>query len=354
VKTLRPRRYRKLAASVATLALLIIACNDDGPTGPEGSLGVETAVVINSIDLSLTVFPVDSPQNRRAIGIAQAGSPVSVAVRKSIAVVPLGLLSAAAIVDLNSDVVTSVPLPANSGATGAAFFDDATVYVGNPGRNSVSKIDVTSGTADAEIEVGVFPQAIIASRFWVFVLNGELDENYQPARAGTITVIDPKGDTVRAIITLSGYNPSAAAFGPDGRLYVINSGSFGQGNGSLSVVDPVTLMEVEHDTGFGEFPGDIAVDESGLVYASSFAYGITVWNPSEGGFRFSPSNPLILGGHAISSGIGFDSEGALYSLIPGDCIAPSVAVRTDEDESTREIPVGVCPYDVAFTQVSDT
>ncbi len=350
---MRSKRHRRLSAAAATLALLLTACDDGGPTGPEGPVAVETAVVVNSIDLSITVFPVDSPQNRRAIGIAQAGSPVSVAVRKNIAVIPLGLLSAAAIVDLNTDGVTSVPLPANSGATGAAFFDDSTVYVGNPGRNTVSRVNVSSGVAEAEIEVGVFPQAIIASRFWVFALNGELDANYQPARAGTITVIDPKADTVRTTIVLSGFNPSAAAFGPDDRLYVINSGNFGQGDGSLSVVDPVALVEVDHEPGFGEFPGDIALDESGFVYASSFAFGIAVWDPAEGGFLFSPADPLVLGGYAISSGVGFDSDGRLYSLIPGDCIAPSVAVRSN-NVLTEEIGVGVCPYDLAFTQVDGT
>jgi len=347
---LRSKRYHRLSAAAVTLALLISACDDDGSTGPEGPVAIETAVILNSLDLSLTVFPVGSPQNRRAIGLAQAGSPVSVAVRNDIAVVPLGLLSAAAIVDLKADGVTSVPLPENSGATGVAFFDDSTVYVGNPSRNTVTRINVNRGTAEPEIEVGVFPQAIIASRFWIFVLNGELDANYQPTRPGTITVIDPKADTVRATIALSGFNPSAAAFGPDQRLYVINSGSFGQADGSLSVVDPVALVEVGHEPGFGEFPGDIAIDQSGFVHVSSFAYGIAVWNSVEGGFRFSPSDPLVLNGHATSSGVGFDSAGRLYSLIPGDCIAPSVAVRADND-LTEEISVGVCPYDLAFTGV---
>ncbi len=334
---------------VAALAVLLTACDDEGPTGPDGVVAVETAVVINSIDLSITVFPVDSPQNRRAIGLAQAGSPVSVAVRDNTAVVPLGLLSAAAVIDLATDDVTSVPLPENSGATGVAFFDDSTAYVGNPGRNTVTRINVASGSAAAEVDVGVFPQAIIASRLWVFVLNGELDANFQPARTGTITVIDPKADTVRKTIELSGFNPSAAAFGPDERLYVINSGNFGQADGSLSVIDPVALVEVEHEPGFGEFPGDVAVDESGLVYVSSFAYGIAVWNPAEGAFLFSPADPLELEGHTISSGVGFDSRGRLYSLIPGDCIAPSVLVRAT-DTSTETIGVGVCPYDIAFTE----
>jgi hypothetical protein len=345
--------YQRLGPVIVTLASLLAACGDEGPNGPDVSGPVETAVVVNSIDLSITVFPVDSPQNRRSIGIAQAGSPVSVAVRKNVAVVPLGLLTAAAVIDLTADQVTSVPLPANSGATGAAFFDDSTVYVGNPGRNTVTRINVARAVAETEIDVGIFPQAIIASRVWIFVLNGELDANFQPARAGTITVIDPKADTVRKTIALTGFNPSAAAFGPDDRLYVINSGSFGQADGSLSVVDPVALVEVEHEPGFGEFPGDIAVDNGGFVYASSFAYGIAVWDPAEGGFLFSPADPLVLDGHAISSGVGFDSGGRLYSLIPGDCIAPSVLVRAD-DNLTEEIGVGVCPYDLAITEVEGT
>jgi len=249
--------------------------------------------------------------------------------------------------------VTSVPLPENSGATGVAFFDDSTVYVGNPGRNTVTRINLASGMAEAEIEVGVFPQAIIASRFWVFVLNGELDANFQPARTGTVTIIDPKADTVRKTIELSGFNPAAATFGPDERLYIINSGSFGQADGSLSVVDPVALVEVEHEPGFGEFPGDVAVDGNGFVYVSSFAYGIAVWNPSEGGFLHTPADPLVLDGRTISSGVGFDSRGRLYSLIPGNCIAPSVLVRAD-DSSTEDIGVGVCPYDLAFTEAEGT
>ncbi len=63
---------------------------------------------------------------------------------------------------------------------------------------------------------------------------------------------------------------ATAAFGPDGMLYIVNSGAFGQSNGSLSVVDPANLREVEHHAGFGEFPGDIAFDAAGRAYVSSF------------------------------------------------------------------------------------
>ena len=55
-----------------------------------------------------------------------------------------------------------------------------------------------------------------------------------------------------------------------------------------------------------------------------------------------------------SSGVGVDSDGRLYTLIPGDCIAPSVAIRLDATFNLdRAIDVGVCPIAVTFTRVED-
>jgi hypothetical protein len=120
------------------------------------------------------------------------------------------------------------------------------------------------------------------------------------------------------------------------------------------VVDPATLEEVEHYAGFGEFPGDITFDDAGHAYISSFAYGIAVWDAVGDSFINPPDDPLVADGHTISSGVGVDSDGRLYTLIPGDCIAPSVAVRLDATlVFDREIEVGVCPIDVTFTRVEE-
>jgi hypothetical protein len=340
-----------IALAVA-LALGSVACDDDNPTGPVVPAGVETALVVNSIDLSVTVFPVDSIDARRTIGLAQAGSPVSLAARGSHAVAPMGFLSSAVVVDLASGDVTSVALPDNSGATGVDFINDSIAYVANPNLNTVSPINVFAATTGAQIDVGGFPQGVIASSDRVFVLNAELDETFRPAKVGGVSVIDPSTNAVVSTIILSGFNPSAAAFGPDGQLYVVNSGTFGQGDGSLSVIDPTTLEEAEHHPGFGEFPGDIAFDASGIAYVSSFSYGIAIWDAAADTFIRSPSDPLVVEGYPISSGLGFDSDGRLYTLIPGDCIAPSVAYRVN-DGGTEEIGVGVCPIDIAFAQVEE-
>ena len=343
----------KTLAIVTALTFATVACDGDAPTGVENGVpGVETAVVVNSMDLSVTVFPVDSPQMARAIGLAQAGSPVSVAVRQGRAVVPLGLLSAAAVIDLAIGDVHTIPLPENSGATGVAFFNDSIAYVANPGLNTVSPINVFDGTAADEIAVGIYPQGVTATSDRVLVLNAELDETFRPVRTGAISVVDPTSNTEVSAILLSGFNPSVAAFGPDGLLYVVNSGTFGQGDGSLSVVDASTLSEVEHHAGFGEFPGDIAFSPVGHAYVSSFSYGIAVWDTEADTFIRPPSDPLRLQGSSTVSGVGFDSQGRLYTLIPGDCTAPSVALRFNPDLSfDREINVGVCPIAIAFTHV---
>ena len=343
----------KTLVIVTALTLGVVACEGDGPTGVENGVpGLETAVVVNSMDLSITVFPVDSPSMVHTIGLAQAGSPVSIAVREGRAAVPLGLLSAAAVIELATGDVQTIPLPENSGATGVAFLNDSIAYVANPGLNTVSPLNVLDRTAAAEIAVGIYPQAVAAASDHVLVLNAELDETFRPAREGAISVIDPAANTEVAAILLSGFNPSAAAFGPDGLLYVVNSGSFGQGDGSLSVVDVSALSEVEHHTGFGEFPGAIAFGPTGHAYISSFSYGVAVWDAQGDTFIRSPSDPLPLPEPNAVSGVGFDSYGRFYALKPGDCIAPSVALRFNPDLSfDREISVGVCPIAIAFTHV---
>jgi DNA-binding beta-propeller fold protein YncE len=337
--------YVRLSLALAlALALALTAC-DDSSTGLEPLPDFEKLVVVlNSIDLSLTVFPVDSPSEARTIGLAATGSPVTLAARDSLAVVPMGFLATTAIADLVTGEVWTVPLPAGSGATGVAFANDSIVYVANPNLNTVSRINVFSKTHEREIAVSSFPHAVIAHAGRVFVLNAELDLSFRPARQGNISVIDIGSDSVVANILLTGFNPTAAAWRGE-ELYVVNAGTFGQGDGSLSVVNQNTLLETGHFPDFGEFPGGIAFDIHADAYISSFSYGLALWDASADSFIASPSNPIVVDGHTISSAVAVDSDGRLYTLIPGDCIAPSVVLRTD-GASVEEIDVGVCPIDI--------
>lgn len=337
------------------LALLtgLAGCDRDEIVGG-GLRPREVVVVLNSIERSLTVFsPVPSGLDD-VIGLGAAGSPVQGAVRDSIVVVPMGTFSAALVINLTNNRVRSIPLRGGSGATGVAFFDDSIVYVTNPNLNTVSRINVRTGIATQEVFTTVYPQAVVTVDDRVWVLTAELDINFQPTRAGRVTVIDDETRSATDTIELSGFNPAAGTMGPDGRVYIINSGTFGQADGSLSVVDPITLAEVEHHEGFGEFPGALAFGTDGDLYISSFSYGVAVWDPDTDAFVNSPDDPLDLEGLSSVSDVGFDDSGRFYAAVPGDCISPGEVIRVAADFSPSSrlvIPAGVCPIAVMFTEV---
>jgi hypothetical protein len=342
---------RTLLGSIVFVSCVLVAC-DGAPVLVEVPRSQEVAVVVTSRDRALTVIPIDSLGGSYSIGLGPDGSPVSVAVRGNLAVVPMGALPAAVVVDLaQRRVNTTIALPLNSGATGVAFVNDSIALVGNTNLNSVTPINVRRGTSSAAIAVGAFPQAMISSGDTVFVLNAELGPDFNPRRSGTISVI--AGNPLRVVrtIDLTGLNPSAAIWGRDGLLYVVNSGTFATPSGSLSVVDWRSPRETRHD-GFGSFPGGIAAGADGRVYVASFNYGLAVWDPVTRAFVRAPSSAVQPGGIASSAGVGVDSRGRVYSLKP-ECRNPSAVFRlTATFGVEREFNVGICPIAIAFTRMT--
>ncbi len=331
-------------------AVFLAACSGDGtePLPPETA---EVGVVLGSVDLSLTIFEVEDPKQTQLVGLAPAGSPVTLAVRGELAAVPLGFVPAVAVVDLKEGVVLwTVGLPEGSGATGVAFLNDSIVLAANPNLNSVTPINVFAGTRGSDIQVGRFPQAIVVEGGRAFVLNAEL-EDFVPDGPATVSVIDIETLTVTSTIQLSGENAATGGVGPDGRLYIVNSGSFGAANGSLSVVNLTSLSEAEYHAGFGDFPGSLALGPSSRAFVGAFSYGVVVWDTSLDAFIRGPTEALTPGGVASTSGVGFDEAGRLYTLTP-DCQGPSTANRHDRMfEVDVTIPVGICPFAIAFTTI---
>jgi hypothetical protein len=345
MKTCRIRQF--------SVALLLIAAACDDSSGPATPSGQEFAVIVSSSDRLLTVFPVDSPQNVFTIGVGAAGGPVTVAARKQFAVVPLGTFPAAAVVDLvQRRVAFTVPLPPGSGATGVAFVNDSIALVANSSLNTVSPINVLRGTSGTAIAVGNYPQAIVSSGDTAYVMNGELGPNFQPLGPGKVSVITGNPLRVVGTVNLTGNNTSAGAVGRDGLLYVINPGAFGQGNGSLSVVDRRTFTETRHDTGFGEFPGALAASPDGRLYIAAFGYGVAVYDPAARAFVQTPATAIKPGGIAGASGVGIDSSGRVYTLKP-DCRNPSSVFRLNSNLTVeREFPTGICPIGIVFTRIT--
>lgn len=349
-----PRQLRSFP-KLLLLALVawLPACSDDAPMGPDVSAR-EIGVVVTSTDIALTLFDVDDPTSSETVGLGADGSPVSLAVRGEYAAVPLGVVPAVAIVDLETaELESTVGLPEGSGATGAAFVNDSIVLVANPNLNTVTPVNVLAGSAGDEISVGRYPQAVVVENGRAYVLNGELDENFAPDGPSTITVLDAETFSVLDTIELSGQNAASGAIGPDGRLHVIQSGSFGASNGALSVVDLSSATEVAFEEGFGDFPGSIAVDGAGTVYVGAFGMGTVVWNGTTESFDRGSDDAVAPNGVPSTSGLGIDSEGRVYALEP-DCENPASAHRLGDDfQVETSIAVGICPFAIDFTEVEE-
>ena len=345
------RFFRRLAA-LAVLPFAAAACEGDGPNTPR--IAERLALTVNSEEKSLSLVPVDGGQGTqaRAVGLGAEGTPVGVAARGAFAVVPLGIYPFAAVVDLRTGTLTTrVPLPAGSGATGVEFVNDSIAVVANPGLNTVSPVNVLRGTAGAQVQVGTYPQAIVSDGARVYVLNANL-VNFAPAGPGSVTVLDGQLRVVKTV-QVSGLNPSAAAF-VGNRLYVLNSGSFGGSNGSLSVINLQTLAEESHHTGFGDFPSSIAASGAGELYVGIYGTGIVVWNPRDNAFRVPFASALRPGGSGTVGGLGFDHQGRLHTVNPGTCQTPGTMNRLTSDAVVdRTVTVGICPFGLAFADVPE-
>jgi hypothetical protein len=344
---------RTLASVPLAGALLLAAgCADTNAPLPAPQ---EVLLAVNSTANTLSIVPVDAPASAVAVELGgTTPTPVGVAARGGIAVVPMGLDNAVAVVDLRAaSVLRRVPLPANSGATGAAMVDDSIAYVGNPGINTVSRVNYLTG-ATAEVPVGVFPQGMVFARGKLFVLNGNL-VNFVPAGASWITVVDPftnaVADGIDSIPLTGEGNAGFGTVSGDGLLYVMSSGDFSGGEGRLSTIDPVGRTELASFSGFGTGPGSVASDGEARIYVSSVAEGLMVFD--------TDSNRVLRGaGQGVpvpsNSAVAVDSKRRVYAIESGPCSGgrPGVAhVFDSELAEVRTIPLGECPSGATVVQI---
>jgi hypothetical protein len=339
-------------AAVAVVAVAL-GCSDTIAPLPDPQ---EVLLAVNSTANTLSIVPVDAPNS--AVQVPLGGTtptPTGVSAREGIAIVPLGLDNAVAVVDLRSaTIMRTVPLPDNSGATGSAIVDDSIAYVGNPNINSVSRINYLTG-ATSEVPAGVYPSGLVFTRGKVFVINANLDETFSPAGPSWLTVIDPATNAapsgVDSIPLTGDGNAAYAAVGSDGLLYVMSTGNYFTGEGRLSVVDPLARTEVASFAGFGTGPGNVAADADARVFISSYTEGV---------MEFSlDSNKVIRGaGHGVpvpsNASVAVDSKGRVYGLETGPCSGGQVGkahvLDTDLAE-TGTIMLGECPVGSAVVQI---
>lgn len=341
---------------ITTLALAcsftLAACDDD-PVRPDGGADArDYGVVLNSTGLTLTVFPTEAPDSTVTIPLGADGTPSSLAVRDSFALVPLGVFPAVAVVDLDQgEVLHVIALPAGSGATGVAIVDDSLAFVANPELNTVSPVRYRDGVALDAIDVGVYPTALVAHDGRVYVLEANLVD-FVPDGPSTVSVIDAGTLEVDADFTLSGRNAGDALVSGDTVLYVLNRGDFGSDNGSVSVVRLPVAAESEHFDGFGAGTGTIAELEDGDLLVSSFVYGLAQFDARAEEFVTSPDVGAFPTGAENILAAAVDADGRLYAIDARDCAQPGAVYVWEgtlaDIGSAQPVTVGSCPLDLEF------
>jgi hypothetical protein len=183
------------------------------------------------------------------------------------------------------------------------------------------------------------------------VINANIDiaNDFQPIGPGTVTVLSATTLGTLGTVQLTGINPGSAAV-RDRTLFVLNSGTWGGGNSSLSVVNPLTRTQTARVDGFGNFPGSVTTAIGQGVYVAAYGTGVLVYNPDSQVMVRGVASPIIPSNLLPVSVVRFDGMGLLYSLHPGECLEPGTLVQSSPTGvPLAQISVGVCPFALDFT-----
>jgi hypothetical protein len=366
-------RLQSARLALLLAALLAAGCSDDGPSTPTPTAfldGTEDdpqiGLVVNSTGKALTLFQLGDPTEIREIpfGASAAITPVGFEVRGTSVLVPLGEAASVALVDLvDLSVERSFTFPTGN-ASGAAFADDNTAVIANLIDDYVGKVSLTQAD-DAitdTVSVAPAPTAVVVTGGRALVVSGNLDESFVPIGPGIITVVDLATMMPVDTVESGGTNTSAAALGPDGLLYVVNTGDF-VGDGTVTVIDPASVEVIETVGGFGPGPGAITIDEDGLAYVSGFSTGTVVWDTRTRTFVRDVANAVCarLEEEAETpcrgaSSAARASDGSVYQTFFGSApenLPPYVFVYSATYELVDSISAGVGPVAIQIREFGD-
>jgi DNA-binding beta-propeller fold protein YncE len=205
------------------------------------------------------------------------------------------------------------------------------------------------------VAVAAQPTAVAVVGDRALIISANLDANFLPIGNGIVTAVDAKTLQVLGTAQTGGTNPTDAAVGPDGLLYVVNTGDFVT-QGSVTIVNPATMQVVATISNMGVGPGAISIDSKGLAYVSSFIDGTRVWDTKTRTFVRGGNTPVCAkigtgecrGAFAATT----NAAGDLYQAFFGDSrqgLAPYIFVfKAGTFTLADSIGVGSGPSAVAI------
>lgn len=362
-RSTRARRSGQLIACMLLAAAA--ACGGDATAPPERGFldgtsdNHEIGLVLSSTSKTLTLFQLGSPATRKdiALGTSSTITPVGFSVGGHRAAVPLGNAASVALIDLENASVARYFIFASGNTTGSTFADDTTILAANTALGIVGRAHVgqASGAITNTVSVAPQPTEIAFTAGRALVVSANLDENFAPLGNGVVTAIDPETMQPLGTAEMGGTNSSAAAVGPDGLLYVVNTGNFVD-QGSLTIMDPAT-MQVEQTVGnMGVGPGAISIDADGIAYISGFFSGTLVWDTRTRAFVRGADNPVCArlpsgdcrGAFAATTDAGGNVYQSFFGSAADDLPSYVFVFEAGTFALSDSIPVGAGPTDLAI------
>jgi uncharacterized repeat protein (TIGR02543 family) len=136
------------------------------------------------------------------------------------------------------------------------------VWVTNLSANTVSKIDTSTNTVTATINVGGSPYGVAVDRSgFVWVTNNG---------SNTVSKIDPSTNTVTATVGV-GNLPFGVAADASGFVWVVNKNDSTVSKINASTNTVVATINVDINVGSNNNPRGIAVDASGFVWVADYS-----------------------------------------------------------------------------------
>lgn len=284
------------------VAFLAAGCDDgvapvptDTPFIEGTAADAQIGVVVNSTGNAVRFFQLADPDEVREVPLGASASvtPTGVAIREWKLAMPLGNAASVAIIDATDQRIERFFLFPSGNATGAAFTENGALLVANLSEDEVGRIALNqeSDAIEHRVPVAPAPTHIEVAAGRAFVVSSNLDDSFAPLGPGVVTALDPVSLEVEGTVETGGTNATSAAVGPDGLLYVVNTGNY-RDPGNLAVIDPATLERVEVVENIGVGPGSIIIDKDGLAYISGFFFGTLVFDTGSRRFVRGPGDPV--------------------------------------------------------------
>lgn len=346
---MRLGRWYLLAVGMAAAA----CASTIGPVVPS----IQVLVVLDSLDDTLRIIPVDSPEVMHKVLVSYptaAFGKHAMALNGQYAAISHGGAIRLANVVTGSGVCDDVSISATATISSLAF-DNGYVYAAMPSVNAAPFLGPFPGCGVGSALIRGGPRAFVSARGKVFVVTGDT-----PDASSWLSVFgDQSGNrplTAQDSILLSQPGHArGAVLASDGFLYVINAGSGVIANARLSQVDPVQLVEQNVYNGFGTAPQYIASDGD-RVFVASALEGLMVYNTRTKQVERNSGSAIPLIG--TPHGLVADDIGRVYALIAGSCTstgnAGSIRRFGADLVSQSSVTVGRCPVAIGVTDIPTT